>query len=264
MSRRLHLALIGLLSLGGAAAVAVAFMSRDTGPHPFTRKAYAWEGFSEYGRMHPAELDNRDLIGPILDQKDTEQCGLYAWAGYITARRWQHFGELMPTDPNAVLAAVIETERASGHHTEEQIQDKHAFCDGCMGETVARLLDLPPETARHLKPLDNHARTIDTVKRMLHRFGYIVADFVPRCEWAKERMHNGAYTIAHGGCDTELNHTVILCGYTADGFIVANSWGRTWGAKGFGVLPYSDFADQFREAHFFIEPTHHKPERKHQ
>lgn len=36
-------------------------------------------------------------------------------------------------------------------------------------------------------------------------------------------------------------HAVALVGYTRDGFIIQNSWGPTWGYKGFAVLPYEDW-----------------------
>jgi len=36
-------------------------------------------------------------------------------------------------------------------------------------------------------------------------------------------------------------HAVALVGYTRDGFVVQNSWGAKWGAKGFALLPYEDF-----------------------
>jgi hypothetical protein len=36
-------------------------------------------------------------------------------------------------------------------------------------------------------------------------------------------------------------HAVALVGYTSRGFIVQNSWGPTWGAGGFALLPYEDF-----------------------
>ena len=36
-------------------------------------------------------------------------------------------------------------------------------------------------------------------------------------------------------------HAVAIVGYTADGFIIQNSWGKTWGYQGFALLPYEDF-----------------------
>ena len=39
----------------------------------------------------------------------------------------------------------------------------------------------------------------------------------------------------------EDGHAVAIVGYTAQGFIVQNSWGKAWGNKGFALLPYEDF-----------------------
>lgn len=39
----------------------------------------------------------------------------------------------------------------------------------------------------------------------------------------------------------ESGHAVAICGYTEDGFIVQNSWGKGWGRGGFALLPYEDF-----------------------
>jgi hypothetical protein len=36
-------------------------------------------------------------------------------------------------------------------------------------------------------------------------------------------------------------HAFALVGYTADGFIVQNSWGPSWGYHGFAVLAYEDW-----------------------
>ena len=36
-------------------------------------------------------------------------------------------------------------------------------------------------------------------------------------------------------------HAVAIVGYTRDGFIIQNSWGPSWGANGFALLPYEDF-----------------------
>jgi|CXWL01.1.fsa_nt_gi hypothetical protein len=39
----------------------------------------------------------------------------------------------------------------------------------------------------------------------------------------------------------ESGHAIALVGYTRDGFVVQNSWGHSWGKKGFALLPYEDF-----------------------
>lgn len=40
-------------------------------------------------------------------------------------------------------------------------------------------------------------------------------------------------------------HAIALVGYTKDGFIIRNSWGESYGNKGYSVLPYSDFNKLF-------------------
>ena len=39
----------------------------------------------------------------------------------------------------------------------------------------------------------------------------------------------------------DAGHAVAIVGYAAQGFIVQNSWGPGWGAKGFALLPYEDY-----------------------
>jgi hypothetical protein len=41
--------------------------------------------------------------------------------------------------------------------------------------------------------------------------------------------------------EADGGHAIALVGYTAEGFIVQNSWGESWGAGGFALLPYEDF-----------------------
>jgi hypothetical protein len=36
-------------------------------------------------------------------------------------------------------------------------------------------------------------------------------------------------------------HAVAIVGYTSQGFIVQNSWGKSWGRDGFALLPYDDY-----------------------
>lgn len=41
-------------------------------------------------------------------------------------------------------------------------------------------------------------------------------------------------------------HAVSIVGYNKDGFIIRNSWGRSWGTSGYTILPYED-ANKFVE-----------------
>ena len=39
----------------------------------------------------------------------------------------------------------------------------------------------------------------------------------------------------------DAGHAVAIVGYAAAGFIIQNSWGPSWGAGGFALLPYEDY-----------------------
>ena len=39
----------------------------------------------------------------------------------------------------------------------------------------------------------------------------------------------------------DAGHAFAIVGYTERGFVIHNSWGDTWGAGGFAILPYADW-----------------------
>lgn len=43
-------------------------------------------------------------------------------------------------------------------------------------------------------------------------------------------------------------HAFAIVGYNTRGFVVQNSWGETWGARGFAVLPYDDWVNNGTDA----------------
>ncbi len=59
---------------------------------------------------------------------------------------------------------------------------------------------------------------------------------------AAPKRHDQLPVIAPPADDEFGGHAFALIGYDERGFIVQNSWGRAWGAGGFGVLPYEDWA----------------------
>ena len=41
--------------------------------------------------------------------------------------------------------------------------------------------------------------------------------------------------------DYQGGHAVTVVGYNEDGFIIRNSWGRSYGDNGYSIIPYDDF-----------------------
>jgi len=50
------------------------------------------------------------------------------------------------------------------------------------------------------------------------------------------------------GAENTGGHAFALVGYNRYGFIVQNSWGPTWGTKGFAILPYADWVARGTDA----------------
>lgn len=43
------------------------------------------------------------------------------------------------------------------------------------------------------------------------------------------------------GNKTYGGHAISIVGYNKNGFIIRNSWGKSWGQKGYAILKYADF-----------------------
>ena len=60
-----------------------------------------------------------------------------------------------------------------------------------------------------------------------------IAVAVQASESAFQQYKSG---IISSGCGTELDHAIVLVGYGKDYWIVKNSWGTTWGEKGYAKI----------------------------
>ena len=93
-------------------------------------------------------------------------------------------------------------------------------------------------------------RQVRDLHAAIHEVGIVYATLMVHEGWSEPGP--ATVTCGTGKAKTELpviqrkgradsGHAVALVGYTAQGFIVQNSWGEGWGAKGFALLPYEDF-----------------------
>ncbi len=93
-------------------------------------------------------------------------------------------------------------------------------------------------------------RQVRDVHAAIHETGIVFATLMVHDGWSEP----GPTTVSvkEGRAKIELpvierkgrsdsGHAVALVGYTAQGFVVQNSWGDTWGSGGFALLPYEDF-----------------------
>lgn len=73
------------------------------------------------------------------------------------------------------------------------------------------------------------------VKRLLHKYDFLHAGFMITDGWYK--CSKWSCRIQHGST-CYGGHAVVIVGADTEGAYIANSWGQSWGAKGFAVMPW--------------------------
>ena len=91
---------------------------------------------------------------------------------------------------------------------------------------------------------------ISDIHVALHEVGVVYASAFTHVGWnelatdeiAEPATQPNQYPILrfHKG-ERNGGHAFAIVGYTADGFIIQNSWGRRWGRAGYAILSYSDW-----------------------
>lgn len=81
------------------------------------------------------------------------------------------------------------------------------------------------------------------VKRLLHKYEFLEAGFSITNGWYEAGVGT-SYKVFHGS-RSYGGHAVVIVGADEDGAYVANSWGKSWCAKGFCIVPWSVFKQEF-------------------
>ena len=68
---------------------------------------------------------------------------------------------------------------------------------------------------------------------------YIEAD-----QWSFQMYSSGVYDNSDCFADGQIDHAVLAVGYTKDAWIVKNSWGTSWGEKGYIQISSADTTDK--------------------
>lgn len=113
-------------------------------------------------------------------------------------------------------------------------------CPEAMQAVEAKLEELKDKAYPHRISTYAKVNTVDEIKQALMDFGYVVISM----PWYKDyKLKNGVYTYTkdkdHG------YHCMVIYGWNENGWLIHNSWGKTWGQKGKFILPF-DF--KLREA----------------
>ncbi len=218
----------------------------------------------------PSAKDLRESWWEIGDQGATGSC--VGWATADSVVRW-HFvkagslasRELLST--RYVWMASKETDVFVSRPTtfiESDGTSLKAALDVCRNFGVVLDASLPFQNGvlfqgssnsfyalaaqRRIASYFNLGRDLSEWRTWIAKNGPILTRLDVDATWFNASTNNGNLDLFQP-LTTRGGHAIALVGYTADRFIVRNSWGKTWGDKGFAYASNAYAAAAFTEAY---------------
>ena len=213
----------------------------------------------------PDEVNNIGFVPRILDQKQDGACTGYALAAVINYLLRQASIE-RDVSPRMLYELARRYDEWPGEEYEGssargamQAWVRHGACtSACWPSDLrgAQHMDTDRVADAALTPGGAYYRVdfrqIRHIHAAIYETGIVYATLMIHEGWERpgptevtlKPDANGVQTIlpviARSGL-ADRCHAIAIVGYTTQGFIVQNSWGRVWGADGFALLPYEDF-----------------------
>jgi hypothetical protein len=213
----------------------------------------------------------------VLDQGDEGACtgfGLAAVVNYLAFRRWLDAGNDAKKAPKESPVPIVSARmlyQMARVYDEWRGEDyegsscrgamkgwhKHGVCareywpSGAAERSSERKITWQEDAAR--RPLGVYYRiqkeSIVDMQAAIHEVGAIYASADVHGGWDEPSARDGSPLpmIVKKG-KIEGGHAFAFVGYTADGFILQNSWGPSWGFHGFALLPYEDWVQNGTDA----------------
>lgn len=194
----------------------------------------------------PETFSVRDKLGPIRDQGSFGTCAAQT---AICIKEYQEFAEdgLLETFSPMFVYAHRTPKDISGMYPRDvmeilqkrgSISEKEYPYKG-KNRNPQNITEKIYDRARNFT-ISNYARisTIDALKRALITDGPCLIGMP---------AFNSEDIFWKAGIDSNTagGHAVAVVGYNKKGFILRNSWGTSWGDKGYGLFPYEDWGIQW-------------------
>ena len=216
----------------------------------------------------PDQIVNCDLVPEILDQGEEGACTGFALAAvinYLLASRHRADRRVSPRMLYDMARRYDEWpgENYSGSSARGAMKGwvAHGVCTRhSWPEKMKGAGHLTPELAKEAQLSPGGAyyrvmhRQVRDMHAALHEVGILYLTLMVHAGWDEPVPAQYPLAYAEHGNMREISlpvisrkgsaddgHAVAIVGYTADGFIIQNSWGEDWGTKGFALLPYEDY-----------------------
>ena len=186
------------------------------------------------GVVNPLKIDNRQIAAPTDQQGNKPHCAGYSICNWAEAVLWKRTGKLYNLDADQVYAKAKQIDGdINGDGTYLECAIKAAIQLGGF-ETNSMKIGFVYN--------NKDQNTIETIKMLIHKYDFVHCGLNINEGWYDCNSKN--YTIKSYGRDLG-GHAILLCGYDSVGVYIQNSWGKSWGANGFCILPWDEFLKEF-------------------
>lgn len=189
------------------------------------------------GIVNPLKIDNRQQCSVTDNQYSTPHCAGYSICNLCEALIWKKTGKLINLNADQVYAKAKQIDgdiNSDGTYLEAAI--KAALQLGGFDGSKINIGTIYN---------DGSDCTIEMIKFSIHKYDFLHMGFQITDSWYSTNSKD--YYIKNYG-QSLGGHAVLGCGYDQSGLYIQNSWGTSWGSKGFGILPWSAFKKQFMYA----------------
>ena len=191
------------------------------------------------GVVNPLKIDNRQVCAPIDQQGISPHCASYSACTIVETLYWKRTGKLKQIDAHQVYALAKQLDG--------NVNDEGTFLEHSLS-AVLSLCSKDPEfdflrdAKINLFYNDGTDNTIELTKQLLHRYDILQSGFNITDAWFNCNARD--YVLKHSSRSCG-GHAVNIVGYSPEGFYIQNQWGLEFGSKGFAIMPYDIFRQEF-------------------
>ncbi len=180
------------------------------------------------GIVNPLKVDNRQLASVTDNQGNTPHCAAYSICNWAEAVLWKRTGKLINLNADQVYALAKQLDgsvESEGTWLEYAI--KAAMQLGSFETTNMKIKFMQN---------DGSQNTVERLKYLIHKYDFLHAGFEIDTGWYSPTDND---PIIKKTNSTLGGHAVLIVGYDQSGLYIQNSWGTSWGSKGFAILPWN-------------------------
>jgi hypothetical protein len=215
-----------------------------------------------FDSVQPADaVDLRKYCTPIGDQGQTSRCSAFAWTHATEMVSNIKTGSAARLSPNFTM---LEFQRQQGDAQDYkyaytggdgtvsgtdpgQVLVEHGTCrqelwpDSNEVPTTSERVLLSDAEKHHLDATP-HPIAIDDVRKVLSA-GCPVHVAINTGEAFSDVGRDGLFSASEGPSGRHGRHAMLIVGYTGNFYIIKNSWGDSWGDKGYCYVPKNVLAE---------------------